>query len=98
MSILESLSHPPVPGIFNGMRTTIDNAGRIVVPKSLRAALRLSGGDEVEITLEGERIELIPAPRQVKMRAGSHGVLTSDLNLPSQRPDEVREALERARR
>jgi AbrB family looped-hinge helix DNA binding protein len=79
------------------MRTTIDNAGRVVVPKSLRAALRLSGGDEVEITLEGERIELVPAPRQVKLRKGPHGLLTSDLALSAQGPDEVRDALERAR-
>jgi AbrB family looped-hinge helix DNA binding protein len=97
MSTLESLIRPTTPGIFHGMRTTIDNAGRVVVPKSLRAALRLSGGDEVEITLEGERIELIPAPRQVKLRKGPHGLLTSDLALPSQGPDEVRDALERAR-
>jgi AbrB family looped-hinge helix DNA binding protein len=98
MSTLESLFRPVAPGIFGGMRTTIDNAGRVVVPKSLRAALRLSGGDEVEITLQGERLELIPAPRQVELRAGSHGVLTSNLELPPQGPDEVREALERARR
>ncbi len=67
------------------------------MPKSLRAALRLNGGDEVEITLEGERIELVPAPRRVSLQRGSHGLLTSDLELPSQGPDEVREALERAR-
>jgi AbrB family looped-hinge helix DNA binding protein len=79
------------------MRTTIDGAGRVVVPKSLRAALRLSGGDEVEITLEGERIELVPAPRQVSMRKGAHGILTSDLDLPAHGPEEVREALERTR-
>ncbi len=79
------------------MRTTIDRAGRVVVPKSLRAALGLNGGDEVEITLEGERIELVPAPRQVSMRKGRHGLLTSDLALSQQGPDEVREALERVR-
>lgn len=87
-----------VPGIISGMRTTIDRAGRIVVPKSLRAALRLNGGDEVEITLQGERIELVPAPRQVTLSKGSHGILTSDLDLPPHGPDEVRDALERTRR
>ena len=86
------------PGIIDGMRTTIDRAGRVVVPKSLRAALRLNGGDEVEITLHGERIELVPAPRQVQLREGSHGILTSDLELPAHGPDEVRDALERTRR
>jgi AbrB family looped-hinge helix DNA binding protein len=85
-------------GNINGMRTTIDSAGRIVVPKDLRAALNLNGGDEVEMALEGERITLTPAPRQVKLRRGPHGLLTSDLRLPGLGPKEVREALERTRR
>lgn len=86
-----------LPGIFDGMKTTIDGAGRIVIPKGLRAALRLNGGDEVEITLQGERLELAPAPREVTLRQGAHGILTSDLDLPGHGPDDVREALERAR-
>ncbi len=80
------------------MRTTIDRAGRVVIPRDLRRALGLSGGDEVEISLEGERIELAPAPRQVKLREDASGLLVSDLELPSHGPEEVREALERARR
>jgi AbrB family looped-hinge helix DNA binding protein len=80
------------------MKTTIDSAGRVVIPKDLREALRLNGGDEVEVTLEGETIELAPAPRQARLRKGPHGVLTSDLDLPPHGPEEVREALERARR
>jgi len=86
------------PGTINGMRTTIDSAGRIVVPKDLRVALNLNGGDEVEIALDGERLTLTPAPRQVKLRRGPHGLLTSDLRLPGLGPEEVREALERTRR
>ena len=86
------------PGTIHGMRTTIDNAGRVVIPKELRAALNLIGGDEVEITLEGERIELTPAFRKVQLRRGPHGLLTSDLQLPGIGPAEVREALERTRR
>ncbi|MET0420492.1 MAG: AbrB/MazE/SpoVT family DNA-binding domain-containing protein, partial [Acidimicrobiia bacterium] len=31
------------------MRTTIDGAGRIVVPKALRDSLNLTGGTEVEL-------------------------------------------------
>lgn len=80
------------------MRTTIDRAGRVVIPKEVRSALRLSGGEEVEIELAGERIELTPAPRPTQLHEDSHGVLTSDLELPPHGPEEVREALERARR
>ena len=78
------------------MRTTIDRAGRIVVPKSLRAALGLEGGDEVEITLEGERIELVPAAREVSLRKGPGGLLVSDVGV-GVGPDEIRDELERTR-
>jgi AbrB family looped-hinge helix DNA binding protein len=88
-----------VPGTINGMRTTIDSAGRVVIPKDVRASLNLVGGDEVEITLEGERIELTPAFRKVQLRRSPNGLLTSDLRLPpGHGPEEDREALERARR
>lgn len=87
-----------LPGTINGMRTTIDGAGRVVIPKDLRVALSLNGGDEVEITLEGERIGLMPAPRQVQLRRGPRGILTAELNVPEHGPEEVREALERTRR
>lgn len=83
---------------MNGMRTTIDNAGRVVIPKDLRVALNLVGGDEVELDLDGERITLTPATRKVKLRRGPQGLLTSDLRLPGIGPEEVREALERIRR
>jgi len=79
------------------MRTTIDGAGRVVIPKPMRSALRLSGGEEVEFFLSGERIEMTPAPREVNLHRGSHGLLTSDLKMPPYGPEEVREATERAR-
>jgi AbrB family looped-hinge helix DNA binding protein len=81
------------------MKITIDNAGRIVVPKALRDALNLSGGDEVEIELDGERLTLTPAYRQVKLRRGPHGILTGEfVGLPPHGPEKVREELERTRR
>jgi AbrB family looped-hinge helix DNA binding protein len=90
---------PELPGTLNGMKTTIDNAGRIVVPKELRVALNLNGGDEVEVELEGERLTLTPAFRQVTLRRGPQGLLTSDLRLPSKiGPEDVRDELERIRR
>jgi AbrB family looped-hinge helix DNA binding protein len=99
MRALEATLLPAFPGTINGMRTTIDNAGRVVIPKSLRSALNLNGGDEVEIDLDGERITLTPAPRKARLLRGPHGLLTSDLKLPpGHGPDEVREELERTRR
>ena len=46
------------------MRTTIDKAGRLVVPKVLRDRLRLEPGTELEIDVVDDRLE-ISAPRPV---------------------------------
>jgi AbrB family looped-hinge helix DNA binding protein len=44
------------------MRTTIDKAGRIVVPKALRDAMGLEAGHEIELTFTDGRIEIdVPA-------------------------------------
>lgn len=65
----------------------------------MRDALRLFGGDEVELTLEEDRVVLVPAPRKVKLRRSPNGILTSDLKLPIPiTPEQVREELERSRR
>ena len=52
------------------MRTTIDKAGRVVLPKALRAAVGLEAG-EVEVTVDGSglRVESI-APRGLARERG----------------------------
>ncbi len=49
------------------MRTTIDGAGRLVVPKAIRDRLGLVGGSELEITERDGRIELEPAPSAIRL-------------------------------
>ena len=52
------------------MRTTIDKAGRIVIPASIRERAGLSAGVEIEVTPDdtGVRLERVaPAPRLVKV-------------------------------
>lgn len=46
-------------GIFDGMRSTIDKAGRLVIPKTLRDSLGLVPG-EVEITADGAGLHIEP--------------------------------------
>lgn len=41
------------------MRTTIDKAGRLVIPKELRAAVGLVAG-EVEVTVDGGSVRVEP--------------------------------------
>lgn len=42
------------------MRTTIDKAGRLVVPRPLRDRVGLAGGGEVELELDGAAIRIEP--------------------------------------
>jgi AbrB family looped-hinge helix DNA binding protein len=55
-------------GRFNGMRTTIDGAGRLVVPKKIREAVQLTAGSELEVRLENGMIQLEPVTPQVKLK------------------------------
>jgi AbrB family looped-hinge helix DNA binding protein len=52
------------------MRTTIDRAGRVVVPASIRERMGLTAGTELAITVDefGIRLERIaPPPRLVRV-------------------------------
>lgn len=46
------------------MATTvqIDQAGRIVIPKAMRQALELAGGDEVDLIVQGRELRLRAKP------------------------------------
>jgi len=81
------------------MRTTIDKAGRIVVPKAMRDELGLNGGTEVEISVVDGHIEidLIPTPVRLERRNGRL-VAVADREMPPLTAEMVREALEKIRR
>jgi len=49
-------------GSIDTMKTTIDKAGRLVIPRSLRERIGLAGGGEVEIELDGAAIRIEPVP------------------------------------
>lgn len=42
------------------MRTTIDRAGRLVIPRSIRARIGLTRGGEVELELDGAAVRIEP--------------------------------------
>jgi AbrB family looped-hinge helix DNA binding protein len=42
------------------MKTTIDRAGRLVIPRTLRDRIGLLGGGEVELELDGAGIRIEP--------------------------------------
>ncbi len=55
------------------MRSTIDAAGRLVVPKSVRDRLGLRPGTQLELSVVDERLE-ISVPSRVRVEEGPHGV------------------------
>jgi AbrB family looped-hinge helix DNA binding protein len=81
------------------METTIDKAGRVVVPKELRDSLGLSGGEALEIREIDGRIELEPLPTAVRLEDRAAGlVAVAEEELPPLSDDIVRATLERSRR
>jgi AbrB family looped-hinge helix DNA binding protein len=81
------------------MKSTIDAAGRIVVPKALRLALGLKPGQTLEMRAGDGRleIEIAATPMQLKKR-GKGMVAVPETDLPPLTADLVRETLERVRR
>lgn len=82
------------------MRSTIDRAGRIVVPKPIRDRLMLAGGEELDIDEIDGRIVIGRPRREVELVETPYGLLAAEpgANLPGIGPAEVRELLERTRR
>lgn len=81
------------------MKTTIDAAGRIVVPKPLRDALGLGPGQALEIRAEDGRLEIEVAPTRVYLKKRGKGVVAiPEADLPRLTAEEVRQTLERVRR
>jgi AbrB family looped-hinge helix DNA binding protein len=80
------------------MRTSIDNAGRMVIPKPIREAAGLRPGEPLEVTFRDGRIEIEPPASEIKlMRKGKLVVA----HLPGATPlkhDEVNRTLQEIRK
>ena len=81
------------------MRTTIDCAGRVVVPKALRDELGLTGGQDLEVVVRDGRLELEPppVPMHLEHKRGV-AVAVPDASIPPLTSALVRETMERVRR
>ncbi len=81
------------------MRTTIDRAGRVVIPKAVRDEAGLEAGAEVDVEFRDGRIEIEPttvAMRLVKRERGA--TIDAGAEMPLLTSDAVRDVLERVRR
>lgn len=77
------------------MKTTIDAAGRLVIPQKIRQEAGLEPGMPLEIRWQDGRIEIVPAPLPVKIvRRGRLLVAVPETDVPPLTSDLV----ERTRR
>jgi AbrB family looped-hinge helix DNA binding protein len=81
------------------MRSSVDAAGRVVIPKEMRERLGLRRGRPIEIRERDGRIEIEPAATAMSLvrRAGG-AVAVPNQKLPPLTDDVVRDTLERTRR
>jgi AbrB family looped-hinge helix DNA binding protein len=49
-------------------KISVDKAGRVVLPKSLREKMRVEAGDDLLIEAEGDRITLRPIRREALLK------------------------------
>jgi AbrB family looped-hinge helix DNA binding protein len=81
------------------MRTTIDAAGRLVIPKALRDEIGLEAGAPVEVRASAGRIEIEPAPVPVKLiRKGRLLVAIPERPVPPLTAKTVERTREKLRR
>ncbi len=65
------------------MRTAIDSAGRLVIPKAVRDAAGIQPGTPLEVRFRDGRIEIEPAPLVVSIRSvGGVAVASPDEPVP----------------
>ena len=79
------------------MRTTIDAAGRLVVPKALREQLGFAPGLELELEAVDGRLE-VAVPSRVRVEEGPHGARFAAEEPGVLTSEHVRSLIERGRR
>ena len=87
------------PRYFHGMRTTIDGAGRVVIPKRIREDLGLEAGRPLEIDIVDGHVEIEPVPVAMHLETRGEGpVGVPEEPIPTLTADLVRATMERTRR
>jgi AbrB family looped-hinge helix DNA binding protein len=81
------------------MVTTIDTAGRIVVPKRLREELHFQAGQELELRAVDGRLEIEHPKTAIHLeKRGGRLTAVADREMPTLTAEVVRDTLEQIRR
>jgi AbrB family looped-hinge helix DNA binding protein len=81
------------------MRTAIDAAGRIVIPKAIRDRLELSPDVALDVVVRDGAIVIEPTPTPMVLEEREGGVVAvPESDLPPLTAEDVRRALEGTRR
>ena len=81
------------------MITTMDSAGRLVIPKEIRESARLSPGQPLDVRFVRGRVEIEPAPLKVRfVKKGALVVAVPESPVEPLDPDVVEETRERLQR
>ena len=65
------------------MTLTIDSAGRVVIPKTMRDQIGLTAGSELEINLKDGRLELEPVSKvRIERQGGRLVAVLAEGTLP----------------
>ncbi len=81
------------------MRTTIDQAGRVVIPKPVREEAGLRAGMELEVEFRDGRLEIEPTATPMRVAKRTAGAtIEADAEMPVLTGNQVRDTLDRIRR
>ncbi len=81
------------------METTIDAAGRLVIPKALRDAMGIRPGQALQLEIRDAHLEVAVAPTPMSLKGkGRRVVAVPAVDLPTLAASDVRATLEQTRR
>ena len=81
------------------MKTTIDSAGRLVIPKDIRQQAGIRPGMSLDVRVREGRIEIEPAPLKIKLeRHGRLIVAVPEETIPALSSEIVEETRRKVRR
>ncbi len=86
-------------GILYGMKSTMDSAGRLVIPKDTRREAGIRPGMPLDVRVRDGRIEIEPAPLTIRLeKRGRFLIAVTEEQVPVLTSEDVEATRDRLRR